>query len=319
MSADGSRRAGVGAGDERRGQCGPARARSLTWRPRRRRPAVARDGRRDRDRRRSRRRFPSPRPRSTSVTPAARSNTTRPRSWRASCANPSASCVRAAWHRTSTITAITLRHVDGRWPFLLHMALPDDVYRVLFGHRLMFHNRLAPARGDGAVRGGGFRSDRGAPLRASRQALRRSKAPRQRAKPVCPPGSRAGVCRGSRPKTVTPPRCTISIASRCDRERARHSGRLLDVVGAAAMLAIASPILAVAAVVIRVTDGAPVFFRQQRLGRGRRPFQIIKLRTMTDGQVTAARCGVAGPRSGRDPSARATCCAARWRWWDLAR
>ena len=64
-------------------------------------------------------------------------------------------------------------------------------------------------------------------------------------------------------------------------------GRLLDVLGAAAMLAIASPILAVAAVLIRVTDGAPVFFRQQRLGRGRRPFQIIKLRTMTDGQVTA--------------------------------
>ena len=38
-----------------------------------------------------------------------------------------------------------LRHVDGHWPFLLHMALPDDVYRALFGHRLMFHNRLAPA------------------------------------------------------------------------------------------------------------------------------------------------------------------------------
>jgi SAM-dependent methyltransferase len=38
-----------------------------------------------------------------------------------------------------------LRHVDGRWPFLLHMALPDDVYRVLFGHSLMFHNRLTPA------------------------------------------------------------------------------------------------------------------------------------------------------------------------------
>jgi len=65
------------------------------------------------------------------------------------------------------------------------------------------------------------------------------------------------------------------------------SGRLLDVLGAAAMLAMSSPILAVAAVMIRVTDGAPVFFRQQRLGRGRRPFQIIKLRTMADGRVTA--------------------------------
>lgn len=64
-------------------------------------------------------------------------------------------------------------------------------------------------------------------------------------------------------------------------------GRLLDMLGAAALLAISSPILAVAAVMIRVTDGAPVFFRQQRLGRWRRPFQIIKLRTMADGKVTA--------------------------------
>lgn len=37
-----------------------------------------------------------------------------------------------------------LRHVDPRWPFLLHMALPDSVYRVAFGHRLLFHNRLTP-------------------------------------------------------------------------------------------------------------------------------------------------------------------------------
>jgi SAM-dependent methyltransferase len=38
-----------------------------------------------------------------------------------------------------------LRHVDPRWPFLLHMALPDAAYRALFGHHLLFHNRLPPA------------------------------------------------------------------------------------------------------------------------------------------------------------------------------
>jgi SAM-dependent methyltransferase len=38
-----------------------------------------------------------------------------------------------------------LRHVDPRWPFLLHMALPDALYRAAFGHALLFHNRLAPA------------------------------------------------------------------------------------------------------------------------------------------------------------------------------
>jgi SAM-dependent methyltransferase len=37
-----------------------------------------------------------------------------------------------------------LRHVDARWPFLAHMALPDAVHRALFGHDLLFHNRLAP-------------------------------------------------------------------------------------------------------------------------------------------------------------------------------
>jgi SAM-dependent methyltransferase len=38
-----------------------------------------------------------------------------------------------------------LRHVDPRWPFLLHMALPDRVYRAAFGHPLLFHNRLTPS------------------------------------------------------------------------------------------------------------------------------------------------------------------------------
>jgi SAM-dependent methyltransferase len=37
-----------------------------------------------------------------------------------------------------------LRHVDPHWPFLAHMAMPDGVHRALFGHELLFHNRLAP-------------------------------------------------------------------------------------------------------------------------------------------------------------------------------
>jgi len=64
------------------------------------------------------------------------------------------------------------------------------------------------------------------------------------------------------------------------------TARLLDRLGAAAILAVAGPVLAGAALLVRVADGAPVLFRQERLGRGRRPFRIIKLRTMTDGRVT---------------------------------
>jgi lipopolysaccharide/colanic/teichoic acid biosynthesis glycosyltransferase len=57
--------------------------------------------------------------------------------------------------------------------------------------------------------------------------------------------------------------------------------RAVDIVGAAVGLALAAPILALAACAIRREDGGPVLFRQMRLGRGAKPFEILKLRTMT--------------------------------------
>lgn len=54
---------------------------------------------------------------------------------------------------------------------------------------------------------------------------------------------------------------------------------------AAALLLMAAPLLVVLAVLVRL-DGGPVLFRQTRLGVGRRPFTIHKLRTMREGQVT---------------------------------
>ena len=63
--------------------------------------------------------------------------------------------------------------------------------------------------------------------------------------------------------------------------------RVFDCLGAATILALAWPLLAFAALAIRVADGAPVLFRQERVGRGRRPFRMIKLRTMrADGRIT---------------------------------
>lgn len=56
--------------------------------------------------------------------------------------------------------------------------------------------------------------------------------------------------------------------------------RLLDIVGAtAALVVVALPLAAVAAS-IRILDGPPVVFRQRRVGRGGRPFTLLKLRTM---------------------------------------
>jgi lipopolysaccharide/colanic/teichoic acid biosynthesis glycosyltransferase len=57
--------------------------------------------------------------------------------------------------------------------------------------------------------------------------------------------------------------------------------RAIDIIGAAAGLALAAPILALAACAIKLEDGGPVLFRQMRLGRGATHFEILKLRTMT--------------------------------------
>jgi len=57
--------------------------------------------------------------------------------------------------------------------------------------------------------------------------------------------------------------------------------RAIDVVGAAAGIALAAPILALAACAIKLEDNGPVFFRQMRLGLGEEPFEVLKLRTMT--------------------------------------
>ncbi len=56
--------------------------------------------------------------------------------------------------------------------------------------------------------------------------------------------------------------------------------RGLDIVGAAGGLLILSPVLAVTAILIAVTDGRPVVFIQERAGLNGRAFPIIKFRTM---------------------------------------
>ena len=57
--------------------------------------------------------------------------------------------------------------------------------------------------------------------------------------------------------------------------------RVLDLVVLAASAPVSVPILAALIAWVRVFDGAPVFFRQERVGQGRRRFLILKLRTMS--------------------------------------
>ncbi len=46
--------------------------------------------------------------------------------------------------------------------------------------------------------------------------------------------------------------------------------------------------MAAIAAAILIDDGGPVFFRQERVGYRRRPFAILKFRSMRDGRVTRA-------------------------------
>jgi lipopolysaccharide/colanic/teichoic acid biosynthesis glycosyltransferase len=59
--------------------------------------------------------------------------------------------------------------------------------------------------------------------------------------------------------------------------------RALDVALSAALLVLTSPLLALAAIVIRLESRGPVFYRQLRVGRAGEPFQLWKLRTMVPG------------------------------------
>jgi lipopolysaccharide/colanic/teichoic acid biosynthesis glycosyltransferase len=56
--------------------------------------------------------------------------------------------------------------------------------------------------------------------------------------------------------------------------------RALDVVGSGIGLALGAPVLAVSALAVRLEDGGPVFFRQERVGLEGRRFHVLKLRTM---------------------------------------
>ncbi|SDS19586.1 sugar transferase [Agrococcus carbonis] len=71
-------------------------------------------------------------------------------------------------------------------------------------------------------------------------------------------------------------------------ERRRYDAvkRSLDVLAAGTGLVLASPVMAATAVVVAATLGRPVLFRQQRPGRGGRPFEIVKFRTMREPDAT---------------------------------
>jgi len=72
--------------------------------------------------------------------------------------------------------------------------------------------------------------------------------------------------------------------------------RIFDLVLSALALVLLAPLFAVIALAIRWDSAGPVLFRQERVGRGGRPFRIHKFRTM----------GADAPLQGHS----STCCGA---------
>jgi lipopolysaccharide/colanic/teichoic acid biosynthesis glycosyltransferase len=59
--------------------------------------------------------------------------------------------------------------------------------------------------------------------------------------------------------------------------------RPLDLAAAAVLLVVTAPLLALAALAIRLESRGPVFYSQRRVGKDGRPFELLKLRTMVPG------------------------------------
>jgi len=59
--------------------------------------------------------------------------------------------------------------------------------------------------------------------------------------------------------------------------------RSIDVAGASVALLLSAPVLALAAIAIRIESRGPVIYRQRRIGLHGRPFDALKLRTMVQG------------------------------------
>ena len=56
--------------------------------------------------------------------------------------------------------------------------------------------------------------------------------------------------------------------------------RSIDIVGSGLLMIIFSPLAALSALAVKLEDGGPAIYRQERLGRGGKPFNILKFRSM---------------------------------------
>ena len=75
----------------------------------------------------------------------------------------------------------------------------------------------------------------------------------------------------------------IPLIHATDQQLSGYRGlpkRLFDLVVASILLIIASPIMLIASLAIKLDDGGPIFYRQERVGKDGQVFNVVKFRTM---------------------------------------
>ncbi len=77
----------------------------------------------------------------------------------------------------------------------------------------------------------------------------------------------------------------------------RYGKRVLDILLAAAALFLFAPLMLITALAIRVCDGAPILFRQKRVGQNEHLFEIRKFRSLplNTGDVPSAQAATLKP------------------------
>jgi lipopolysaccharide/colanic/teichoic acid biosynthesis glycosyltransferase len=91
----------------------------------------------------------------------------------------------------------------------------------------------------------------------------------------------------------------IAMSVRYLRRKYRPIKPWFDRLAALAMLMVLSPVIAVCALLVKLTSRGPVFYLQERVGENGRIFKIIKLRTMR--QDAEADCGPVWAEGEQDP------------------
>ena len=85
---------------------------------------------------------------------------------------------------------------------------------------------------------------------------------------------------GIRARDVGQQEVGLELSQRLFQHSAKLLKRTLDFAASSVLLLLLSPVFATIAIAIKLTSHGPIFFGHRRFGRGNRPFQALKFRTM---------------------------------------